>query len=172
MNPANLRALTGHRLFWPGVTLLLLCLLNAWFNPHFFHLDVRNGHLYGSLIDILNRAAPLMLVSLGMTLVIAVGGIDISVGAVVAISGAIAASLVGGTLVVQNGLPVYVTKMPLLLALLAAVGAALVCGMWNGLLVAGAGMQPIIATLILMVAGRGVAQLITGGQIITVYYEP
>ncbi|WP_414075522.1 ABC transporter permease subunit, partial [Staphylococcus aureus] len=99
--------------------------------------------------------APLMLVSLGMTLVIAVGGIDISVGAVVAISGAIAASLVGGTLVVQNGLPVYVTKVPLLLALLAAVGAALVCGMWNGLLVAGAGMQPIIATLILMVAGRG-----------------
>ncbi|MBA4281881.1 MAG: sugar ABC transporter permease, partial [Ralstonia sp.] len=82
------------------------------------------------------------------------------------------ASLVGGTLVVQNGLPVYVTKVPLLLALLAAVGAALVCGMWNGLLVAGAGMQPIIATLILMVAGRGVAQLITGGQIITVYYEP
>lgn len=172
MNPARLRALTGHRLFWPCVTLLLLCLLNAWFNPHFFHLDVRNGHLYGSLIDILNRAAPLMLVSLGMTLVIAVGGIDISVGAVVAISGAIAASLVGGTLVVQNGLPVYVTKVPLLLALLAAVGAALVCGMWNGLLVAGAGMQPIIATLILMVAGRGVAQLITGGQIITVYYEP
>ena len=93
MNPVNLRALTGHRLFWPCVTLLLLCLLNAWFNPHFFHLDVRNGHLYGSLIDILNRAAPLMLVSLGMTLVIAVGGIDISAGAVVAISGAIAASL-------------------------------------------------------------------------------
>ncbi|MBZ4110656.1 hypothetical protein JYI40_23675, partial [Escherichia fergusonii] len=65
-----------------------------------------------------------------------------------------------------------VTKVPLLLALLAAVGAALACGLWNGLLVAGAGMQPIIATLILMVAGRGVAQLITGGQIITVYYEP
>jgi ribose/xylose/arabinose/galactoside ABC-type transport system permease subunit len=44
--------------------------------------------------------------------------------------------------------------------------------LWNGLLVAKVGMQPIIATLILMVAGRGIAQLITGGQIITVYYAP
>ena len=168
----RLGALTRHRLFWPCLTLVLLCLLNTAFNPHFFHLEIKNGHLYGSVIDILNRAAPLMLVALGMALVIAVGGIDISVGAVVAISGAIAASLIGGTLVVQNGVPVYVTKVPLVIALLAAVGAALACGLWNGLLVAGAGMQPIIATLILMVAGRGVAQLITGGQIITVYYEP
>ena len=57
----------------------------------------RDGHLYGSLIDILNRAAPLMLVSLGMTLVIATRGIDISVGAVVAIAGAVAALLIGGS---------------------------------------------------------------------------
>jgi galactofuranose transport system permease protein len=49
---------------------------------------------------------------------------------------------------------------------------ALVCGLWNGLLVARIGLQPIIATLILMVAGRGIAQLVTGGQIVTVYYAP
>jgi simple sugar transport system permease protein len=54
----------------------------------------------------------------------------------------------------------------------AALGVALLCGLWNGLLVARAGMQPIIATLILMVAGRGIAQLITSGQIITIYYSP
>ena len=58
------------------------------------------------------------------------------------------------------------------LAILAALGVGLLCGLWNGALVAGVGMQPIIATLILMVAGRGVAQLITGGQIVTIYYEP
>ena len=58
------------------------------------------------------------------------------------------------------------------LAILAALGVAVVCGMWNGVLVARIGMQPIIATLILMVAGRGIAQLITGGQIITIYYAP
>ena len=58
------------------------------------------------------------------------------------------------------------------LAIVAALVVAALCGLWNGLLVAKVGMQPIIATLILMVAGRGVAQLITGGQIITVYYAP
>jgi ribose/xylose/arabinose/galactoside ABC-type transport system permease subunit len=58
------------------------------------------------------------------------------------------------------------------LAILAALAVALLCGLWNGLLVAKVGMQPIIATLILMVAGRGIAQLITGGQIITIYYKP
>jgi simple sugar transport system permease protein len=58
------------------------------------------------------------------------------------------------------------------LAIAAALGVAALCGLWNGLLVARVGMQPIIATLILMVAGRGIAQLLTGGQIITVYYEP
>ncbi|GAE92042.1 sugar ABC transport system [Gracilibacillus boraciitolerans JCM 21714] len=54
---------------------------------------------------------------------------------------------------------------------LALVVSALVGG-WNGLLVSRFGVQPIVATLILMVAGRGVAQLITGGQITTVYYDP
>jgi len=49
---------------------------------------------------------------------------------------------------------------------------AALCGLWNGLLVVKTGMQPIIATLILMVAGRGIAQLITDGQIITIYYAP
>src|SRR5690606_25691056 len=60
--------------------------------------------------------------------------------------------------------------------LFAAAGSALavaaLCGAWNGLLVVKAGMQPIVATLILMIAGRGIAQLITEGQIITIYYGP
>src|SRR5207344_2660279 len=66
----------------------------------------------------------------------------------------------------------YASNFPMPLALLAALAAALACGLWNGLLVARIGMQPIIATLILMVAGRGIAQLITSGQIITIYYAP
>ncbi|WP_374604923.1 ABC transporter permease [Niveibacterium sp.] len=170
--PAPLQGLTRRRLFWPCATLALLLIINGAFNPNFFSITVKNGHLYGALIDILNRAAPLMLVAIGMTPVIATRGIDISVGAVVAICGAVAASLIGGTLIIQNGTPVYVSQTPMALALLIALGAGLLCGLWNGALVAGAGMQPIVATLILMVAGRGVAQLITEGQIITVYYEP
>jgi simple sugar transport system permease protein len=101
-----------------------------------------------------------------MTLVIATRGIDISVGAIVAIAAALAAWMIGGS-VAGN-----VSRFPMPVAILGALGIALVCGVWNGLLVAKVGMQPIIATLILMVAGRGIAQLITGGQIITIYYAP
>jgi ribose/xylose/arabinose/galactoside ABC-type transport system permease subunit len=140
--------------------------------PGFFRLEFKDGHLYGSVIDIVNRAAPLMLTALGMTLVIATRGIDISVGAVVAISGTVAAMLIGGTMVVHHGVPEYVSRIPMAWALCAALAAALLCGAWNGLLVATLGLQPIIATLILMVAGRGLAQLLTDGQIVTVYYKP
>jgi galactofuranose transport system permease protein len=91
---------------------------------------------------------------------------------VVAISAALAAWMIGGTLVVNNGVATHVSRFPMPVAIGAAVGVALLCGLWNGLLVARIGMQPIIATLILMVAGRGIAQLITNGQIITIYYAP
>ena len=162
----------AHQLLWPIVTLLLILTVDASLNPGFWVLQWRDGHLYGSVIDILNRAAPLMLVALGMTLVIATRGIDISVGAVVAISAAIAALLVGGKLVIVDGVGIYASRFPIWFAITVALLAALACGLWNGVLVAKIGLQPIIATLILMVAGRGIAQLLTDGQIVTVYYPP
>jgi ribose/xylose/arabinose/galactoside ABC-type transport system permease subunit len=166
-----LKGLSRTRTFWPLVTLSLLLLFNLVTNPHFFSLTIRDGHLYGSLVDILNRAAPLIIIAVGLTLVIATHGIDISVGAVVAISGAVAAILTGGQLVMADGDP-GVTRFPLPVVVAGALAVGLAGGMWNGLLVAYVGMQPIIATLILMVAGRGIAQLITEGQIITIYYRP
>lgn len=168
----NYTALMRHPLCKPLAALAFLLLVDLLCIPGFFHLEVKGGHLYGSLIDIANRAAPLMLAALGMTLVIATRGIDISVGAVVAIAGTVAALLIGGSMVMQNGAPVYVSRIPMEWALCAALGAALLCGAWNGLLVAAIGLQPIIATLILMVAGRGLAQLLSDGQIVTVYYPP
>jgi len=152
------RAWLMHPLVRPLGALLVLLLVDAVLVPGFFRIEIKDGHLYGSVIDILNRAAPLMLAALGMTLVIATRGIDISVGAVVALSGTVAALLVG--------------SQPMALALAAAFGVALLCGLWNGVLVAGVKLQPIVATLILMVAGRGLAQLLTDGQIVTVYHEP
>ncbi|WP_134679094.1 ABC transporter permease [Paracoccus ravus] len=133
-----------------GVVLLLIGLIS----PGFFSVTVQNGRLYGSLIDVGVRVAPVALLAVGMTLVIATKGIDLSVGAVMAITGAIAATLVA------DGHPVPVV-------LLVALSLGLVCGLWNGVLVAFLDIQPIIATLILMVAGRGIAQLITGGVILT-----
>ena len=154
-----------HKLFWPVAVLVVLLLVNVVFRHDFFAIRWRNGHLYGSLIDILQFCAQLITVSLGMTLVIATGGIDLSVGAVVAISGAIACLSISKR-------PDQTALGGVLLAVLIAVGVSLVLGLWNGTLVAVAGIQPIIATLVLMVAGRGIAQLITGGQIITINSPP
>jgi len=79
-------------------------MVDASLNPGFWVLQWRDGHLYGSVIDILNRAAPLMLVVAGHDAwSIATRGIDISVGAVVAISAAVAALMVGGKLVIVDG---------------------------------------------------------------------
>ncbi|MEV4456356.1 ABC transporter permease [Microbispora sp. NPDC049633] len=160
-----MRGFLKHRLFWPLVILVALLALNLFFTDNFFKIQMKDGHLYGSLIDIVRFGAPLILVSLGMTLVIATSGIDLSVGSVVAIAGALACLRISD-LSDQNSVA----------GVLGAVGLALVLsvvlGAWNGFLVAGIGIQPIIATLILMVAGRGLAQLITDGQITTVNSSP
>ncbi|MBF4328485.1 ABC transporter permease, partial [Vibrio anguillarum] len=137
------------------VALVIVLLVNAIVANNFFSINIQDGRLFGSVIDILNRCAPVALLSIGMTLVIATGGIDLSVGAVMAISGATLASMAAhGTF-----------GVPLMLFSAVCVGA--LCGLWNGFLVAIFKIQPIVATLILMVAGRGIAQLITEGQIIT-----
>jgi len=88
-----------------------------------------------------------------MALVIATGGVDLSVGSVAAIAGAVCALLLGG-------------GSSLAISLVAALATGAAAGVVNGLLVARAHIQPIVATLILMVAGRGIAQLISGGQVI------
>lgn len=148
-----------RRFTWPKgtpqiIALLLVLLVDSLVAPHFYQVVLQDGRLFGSPIDILNRAAPVALLAIGMTLVIATGGIDLSVGAVMAIAGATAASMT----VAGHSLPVV---------LLAALAAGALAGLWNGILVAVLKIQPFVATLILMVAGRGVAQLITAGQIVT-----
>src|SRR5215475_7607325 len=168
-----LRRLTARDSFWPIAVLVLLLAYNLVADPGFFAISVKDGHLYGSLIDILNRASSLMIIAMGLTLVIATRGIDISVGAVVAISGAVAAAMIGGELVLSGGTGMAdVTRYPLAIVIPGALGVATLCGMWNGALVSWFGLQPIVATLILLGTGRGVAQLITNGQIVTIYYSP
>ncbi|MDB5552028.1 MAG: sugar transporter permease protein [Rhizobium sp.] len=136
------------------ITLIVVLVLNVLLFPDFFNISIQNGRFYGSLIDVLNRGAPVALVAVGMTLVIATKGIDLSVGAVVAISGATAAAAI-------------VAGHSVFYAVVMALGVGIACGLWNGFLVAFLNIQPIIATLVLMVAGRGIAQLITEGAILT-----
>jgi galactofuranose transport system permease protein len=150
----RLGELAGHRGLWPLLALALILLVDAAISPGFFSVRIVEGGLYGSLIDVLYRGTPTALVALGMAVVIGTKGIDLSVGAVIAIVGAVMTDLIHRDL-----------AAPAVLALTLASG--LLCGLWNGFLVAILDIQPIIATLILMVAGRGIAQMIDTGMIIT-----
>jgi len=156
LSPEKTRMLKGK--FPPGMpqiaALVLVLIVDSLVANNFFAIHLQDGRLFGSPIDILNRAAPVALLAIGMTLVIATGGIDLSVGAVMAIAGATAATMT-------------VAGYSLWLVIVATLGAGLLCGIWNGVLVALLKIQPFVATLILMVAGRGIAQLITEGQIVT-----
>ncbi|HEU4465134.1 MAG TPA: ABC transporter permease [Agromyces sp.] len=160
-----LAKVVSHRLFWPVVMLLVLFAINLVAFPGFFTITVRDGQLFGSLVDILRNGAPTLIIAVGMTLVIATRGIDLSVGAVAAISGAVACSIILGS-------PEPGSLATVAVAVSVALLISLVLGVWNGFLVAVLGIQPIIATLILMTAGRGVAMLITEGQILTVNSPP
>ncbi|WP_062076644.1 ABC transporter permease [Demequina globuliformis] len=157
--------LVKSRLFWPAMALVTLLVVNIVVNPNFARITMRDGQLYGAMVDILRQSAPLMLVALGMTLVIATRGIDLSVGAIMAVSGAVALTIIDG-----SGDPDNVGTVAIAIGV--AVLVSLVLGVWNGFLVSVLGIQPIIATLVLMLAGRGVALLITGGFITTVNSDP
>src|SRR5918993_5535026 len=102
-----------------------------------------------NLVNVLRQNSMLGLVALGMTFVILTGGIDLSVGSLVAVAGVIAALLAGrGTL----------------LAVAAAVAFTSLLGLVNGLVIAKARIQPFIATLAMMIAARGLALVYTGEQ--------
>ncbi len=140
---------------WLLAGLALLIGLNLVANPAFLKITVQDGHLFGVPVDILTQGSRTMLLALGLTLVIATGGVDLSVGSVVAITGAVCALMLN-------------TGAGLAATVAAAVGAGALAGGGNGLLVARIGIQPIVATLILMVAGRGIAQLLCGGQVLII----
>ncbi len=160
-----LKALNRSKILWPLVALAILLLFNLFFTPNFFRIEIMEGHLYGNLIDIIKNGAPIMLLAIGLTLVIATHGIDISVGSVVAISAGVVAMLIGGDLEGN-------TRFPIAFAMAVALLVCTSAGVWNGMLVSRIGMQPIVATLILFVAGRGIAMVTTNAMVIWLYAKP
>ena len=163
----DLKKLFEHRLFMPLLCLVVVLLVNVIKTPNFFEVSINNGVLYGYLIDIINRASELVILAIGMTLVTAAsGGQDISVGAVMAVAAAVCCQILSGGKVTTNAF-----ENPLILAVLAALVASILCGAFNGFLVAKLHIQPMVATLILFTAGRGIAQLVTKGQITYVRVE-
>jgi ribose transport system permease protein len=132
-----------------GIVLFFMVIINAFITPNFVHIN--------TLWNILLQSFPVMMIAIGMTFVIATGGIDISVGSTMALS-----SIVLAKFLIFNNASFGVS-----LAL--ALGAALIFGLFNGVLVGVFKFQPIVATLILMISGRGIAQLFNDGVVISFY---
>lgn len=134
------------------VALLALVVFNLIFTKHFISIQTLNVNL--------TQVATIVIVGVGMTLVIATGGIDLSVGSMMAISGAIAPLIFLGT-------AVHISEIHLAVAvgMIVAVVAAGAFGWFNGWLITRFRIQPIIATLVLFIAGRGIAQVSTNGNL-------
>jgi galactofuranose transport system permease protein len=138
----------------PLIALAVLLAVNALVTPEFFELSAVDGRWVGASVDVLVRGTPLALAALGMALVLAAGGVDLSVGSVASIAGVV------GALCVRDG------GVSPALAVVAGLLAGLAAGIFNGCLVAFLGVQPIVATLILFTAGRGIAQILSDGMVV------
>ena len=169
----NLSGIMQSKITWAVVAELLILLVCFIIRPDFFSIKYQpaTGMLYGSLIDIVNRSAEITIIAMGMTLVIALGGTDLSVGSLVALSGALALKFLRWDVLVYNTPGDYTVK-PFILVILVPLAVCTLMGLFNGLMISRIGMQPIIATLILMVCGRGIAQITTNGKQFTTQYSP
>ena len=162
-----------NKLTWAVVAELLILLVAGILEPSFFKIELNQttGMLYGSLIDIVNRSAEITIIAMGMTMVIALGGTDISVGALVAVAGAFALKFLRWDVTLYPT-PGDYTIYPFFLVILVPLVICTLMGLFNGVLIGKFKLQPIIATLILMVAGRGIAQIATNGKQFTTGYTP
>ena len=162
-----------NKLTWAIIAELLILLVAGILRPEFFSLEINptTGMLYGSLVDIVNRSAEITIIAMGMTLVIALGGTDISVGALVAVAGAFALKFLRWDVTLYPT-PGDYTIYPFIIVIAVPLIICTLMGLFNGLLIGKLKLQPIIATLILMVAGRGIAQIATNGKQFTTGYTP
>lgn len=130
-----------------------LVAINIAITPNFLNLQ--------TLAVNVSQVATIAIVALGMALVIASGGIDLSVGSVMAVAGALAPVVFLSEWAQAN------PQLGLVASIALPLLAAACCGLFNGSLIAVLGVQPIIATLILFISGRGIAQVLTNGNLQT-----
>lgn len=131
------------------IAFLLLCILFAIMNPLFL--------TPGNLINIVRQVSFNAILAMGMLMVIIIGGIDLSVGSVVALAAVVTASFV------QTKNPILPVPLAVLVGL--AIGAA--CGFFNGVIITKGKLAPFIVTMVSMTMARGVAQLFTKGRPVT-----
>ena len=166
-------AIMRAKITWAIVAELLILIVCVAIRPDFLSISYQpsTGMLYGNIVDIINRSAEITIIAMGMTLAIALGGTDLSVGALVAVAGALALKLLRWDNTTYST-PGDYTVYPYFLVILVPIVVCVVMGMFNGMLIGQLSLQPIIATLILMVGGRGVAQITTNGLQLTTMYTP
>ena len=158
--------LIHNQIFIPLAALLLLLVFNLLFDPSFFKIalgqnSAGNPVLSGYLITILDYGSELAILAIGMTLVTAAsGGQDISVGATIAICGSALLRVLCGS----NSRPEEI-QAPIIVGFLVACVVGILCGAFNGVLVAYFKIQPMVATLILFTAGRSIAAWINNNEL-------
>ena len=168
----KLKGLTKKQLFLPIFSMLLVMAVNIIYDTavgnapfSFFTIAVRNGVLYGRIIDILNRGSEAAILAIGMTLVVSSSaGTDISVGSVMSLAGGVCCVVLAGYGVTN----VNEYAHPLWVGILAALAVTTLCGVFNGFLVAFLNIQPMVATLILWSAGRAIGLLLCNSMIVYV----
>ncbi len=169
--PAGAKGLVAEvvrkQYFWGIIAIVLLLAVNVFKDPSYLAISISptDGNLVGNLIDILRAAAPVLMIAVGMCLVVATGGIDLSVGSIMVVAGAVSMELLAGSNA-PDSLGAAFIAIVLALAISGLLGAV------NGVLVSVVGLQPFISTLVVMLAGRGLAKVITGGQNTSAVNEP
>ncbi|QJB57108.1 ribose ABC transporter permease [Pseudodesulfovibrio sp. zrk46] len=125
------------------IALIVMIIIVSFLNPNFFTT--------GNILNILRQTAVNAIMAVGMTLVILTAGIDLSVGSVLALCGAIGASMIAA-------------EMPVVLAVGAALGAGALLGATSGIIIAKGKVQAFIATLVAMTMVRGLTLVYTDGR--------
>ncbi|MCA0296483.1 MAG: ABC transporter permease [Actinobacteria bacterium] len=137
-----------------GILLLFVILLSILTGGSF--LQPQN------LINVIRQVAAIGIIATGMTFVIIIKGIDLSVGSIVAVAAVVSSSLAQtpqASVIMYPGLHV-----PVIVSVLAGLAAGALLGLINGALIAGFGIAPFIATLGMMTAARGMALIYSGGR--------
>ena len=166
------KKVTKARLFLPVFSMILVMLINVIYDIscgnapfNFFIITIRNGFLYGRLIDVLNRGSEVAILAIGMTLVVsASAGTDISVGSVMSLYAGVCCMTLAGF----GSTNVSAYKHPLLVGIGFGLLVCTFCGCLNGFFVAYLNIQPMVATLILWSAGRAIGLLLCNSQIVYV----
>ena len=157
----------GSQNLWGIIAIVCLLGINLIKDPSYLNITYSSntGAFVGNLVDILRASAPILMIAVGMCLVIATSGIDLSVGSLMAVSGAVSMEYLRSANA-PDSVGAAATALLLMVLICAAVGLV------NGILVSMVGLQPFITTLVMMLAGRGLAKVITEGQNTNATNEP